>query len=211
MTNVTSGAVEAVERLTKFYVASRASLPERPAMWRRFRDQGVNITSTWIDEAGEGETACNAELWTRIEREVREADALVLYARADDFPLKGALVEVGMALALGRVVYVCAPDVQLDPHSLRPLGSWAKHPLVTFVDDVAFPFARHEIAAMPATPSDQEKLAKAMREAILLIDEINERGESRAFYGIVQGTHGKLCTIRATLQLALTRTEGSRT
>lgn len=77
------------------YVASRASLPERPAMWRAMRDAGWRIVSSWIDEAGEGETASFADLWHRIEDEVRRSDGLILYAERDDFPLKGALIEVG--------------------------------------------------------------------------------------------------------------------
>ncbi|SFS42945.1 hypothetical protein [Brevundimonas viscosa] len=115
-----------------FYVASRASVPERSAMWRKLRDGGVNITSTWIDEAGEGASACLVDLWRRIAYEVEKADFLILYVEPDDFPLKGALIEVGMALGHGKRVLVVAPDVKLEPRSLRPLGSWAMHPLVTF-------------------------------------------------------------------------------
>jgi hypothetical protein len=118
--------------MTKFYVASRASLPERPAMWRYFRDQGFEVTSTWIDEAGEGETACMTELWGRILTEVGAADALILYVEPNDFPLKGALIEVGMALGLGKPVRVVAPGVHLESKSMRPLGSWAAHALVSF-------------------------------------------------------------------------------
>lgn len=115
----------------QYYAASRASVPERPAMWRKLRDQGVLITSTWIDEAGEGETACNTDLWRRIAREVAESDAVILYAEKGDFPLKGALVEVGMAIGLGKRVMVVAPGVEIEPHTCRPIGSWMMHPLVT--------------------------------------------------------------------------------
>lgn len=115
-----------------FYVASRASLPERPAMWRKLRDGGVKITSSWIDEAGEGESACMVDLWRRIECEVRTADALILYVETEDFPLKGALIEVGIALGLQKRVLIVAPGVALEERSMRPLGSWAMHPQVTF-------------------------------------------------------------------------------
>lgn len=101
-------------------------------MWREFRDRGVLIVSTWIDEAGEGETECNAHLWRRIQAEIAEAEALILYVEEGDFPLKGALVEVGMALGTGKRVAVVAPGVAIQPHTLRPIGSWAMHPLVTF-------------------------------------------------------------------------------
>lgn len=113
------------------YVASRASEPDRPAMWRQLRDErGWCIVSSWIDEAGDGQTASFQELWARIDAEIRLADGLMLYAQAEDFPLKGALVEVGMALARGKpVAVVLGRGLQLEPRSRRPLGSWAEHPL----------------------------------------------------------------------------------
>lgn len=114
-----------------FYVASRASVPERSAMWRELRDRGVKINSTWIDEAGEGETQDFAELWTRIDLEINRSKALVLYAETDDFPLKGALIEVGIAIGLGIPVRVVIPGVRLEKRSMRPVGSWLLHPLVS--------------------------------------------------------------------------------
>lgn len=122
---------------TGIYIASRASLPERSATWRRLRDiDGWNIISSWIDEAGEGQTADFGELWSRIEKEVCGAERLILYVEPDDFPLKGALIEIGMALAAGVKVFVVAPGVKLEHRSLRPLGSWARHPLVTMASDM---------------------------------------------------------------------------
>ena len=118
------------------YVASRASVPERAAMWRRLRDEGWDIVSTWIDEAGDGETEDFSELWTRIYCEIGLAEKLVLYAEQSDFPLKGALVEVGIALGLGRPVVACLPGVSLHSRTLRPVGSWLAHPGVTRVDEI---------------------------------------------------------------------------
>lgn len=115
----------------KIYGASRATLPARPAMWKALRDSGTSIVSTWIDEADAGATTDFSELWYRIECEIRSADRLVLYVENDDFPLKGALVEVGMALAMGKPVFIVAPGIELNNRDLKPLGSWAKHPNVT--------------------------------------------------------------------------------
>lgn len=109
-----------------FYVASRASVPERSASWRAFRDQGVPIVSTWIDEAGDGETADFSELWDRINREIASCIGLVLYAEETDFPLKGALVEVGIALALNKPVAVVL-DFEPAGRTFRPIGSWITH------------------------------------------------------------------------------------
>jgi hypothetical protein len=114
----------------RIYAASRASLPERPAMWKLLRDEGFNIVSSWIDEAEPGATADLSELWVRIAAEIASADGLVLYVEEQDFPLKGALIEVGIALALNRPIHVALPDIELSAPSYRPLGSWVMHPNV---------------------------------------------------------------------------------
>lgn len=116
----------------RIYVASRASLPARPAMWRQFRADGWPIISTWIDEAEAGQTDDLGELWRRIEREVTTATALIFYAEPDDIPLKGAYIEVGMALAAGVPVLVVTPGLNLTAPSYRPIGSWVCHPAVSF-------------------------------------------------------------------------------
>lgn len=126
------------------YVASRASIPERSEMWRRLRECGCPINASWIDEAGEGETADFSELWVRITAEISRSEMLILYAEHDDFPLKGALIEVGIALGLGIPVHVVLPGVTLDARNCRPVGSWIKHPLVKQFHSVA-----DAIAAVP--------------------------------------------------------------
>ncbi len=108
------------------YVASRV---RHAGMWQKLRAT-YPINSTWIDEAGDGETADLAKLWERIHVEVLMARAIVLYVEPNDFPLKGALIEVGMALAVGKPIFVSACDVELEERSLRPLGSWLHHPRV---------------------------------------------------------------------------------
>lgn len=111
------------------YVASRASVEKYPREWRRLRAEGWPINSSWIDEAGPGETADMGELWQRIEREVRAASGVVLWAEEEDFPLKGAFIEVGMALGMGKPVAVYT-KVPFENHNCKPFGSWMNHPLV---------------------------------------------------------------------------------
>lgn len=132
------------------YVASRASVPERAEMWRRLRSEGWPIVSSWIDEDGPGQTDDLGELWSRIASEVTGASGLVLYAEPDDFPLKGALVEVGMALAAGVPVVVVAPSVEIEPRSCRPIGSWMRHPLVRLAGSAVDAFRSLGHAAAPA-------------------------------------------------------------
>lgn len=138
------------------YVASRASIPERAAMWRRLRDEdGFDIISTWIDEAGDGETGDFTELWERISDEVAMADKVVLYAESDDFPLKGAFIEVGMAIGMGKPVIVCLPGLTLEGRSSRPIGSWISHPLVTRIDDLRTALSAELRPLVPAVPKGQ--------------------------------------------------------
>jgi hypothetical protein len=127
--------VEDGPELKPIYVASRASVPERGEMWRKFRRQGIPISSSWIDEDGQNQTDDFGELWERITNEIKSSNAVVLYAEDDDFPLKGAFIEAGIALGLGVPVVVCLPNVTLT-QSFRPIGSWIAHPLVSRVDDV---------------------------------------------------------------------------
>jgi hypothetical protein len=119
------------ERTRGVYVASRS---KHGATWRRWRDDGFPIASTWIDESGEGETSDWSDLWSRCVNEARTADACVLYAPLDDGELKGALIEVGGALAAGRPVYFVG-----DGTARR--YSWLAHPNVVQCDEIEEAFA----------------------------------------------------------------------
>lgn len=141
------------------YVASRASIPERGAMWREYRAKGVPINSTWIDEDGPKASRDLAGLWDRIRIEVTSAERLVLYVEPDDFPLKGAFIEVGMALAANVPVMVVAPGVYIEPRNYRPLGSWMHSPLVSRFDTVEEAFG-YRLA--PRTDAAQTREAEAI-------------------------------------------------
>lgn len=116
------------------YVASRVV---RAPIWRAYRDDGIPINASWIDEAGEGETADFGELWLRIREEIRRSRALVFYAAGpEDFPFKGALVEVGIALAMDKPVYVVLNNVSVDGRTMRPIGSWILDRRVKLMEDL---------------------------------------------------------------------------
>lgn len=85
------------------YVASKTL---HAPTWRMLRDRGVKVISTWIDEAGTDETKDFADLWRRCIEEASTADFTLAYRREDEV-MKGALVEIGAALASGaRVMLV---------------------------------------------------------------------------------------------------------
>jgi len=83
------------------YVASKV---KHAAMWLKLRQQGYAITSTWIDDVGKAQTKGYAELAARCLKEIQNADALILFCQPGEI-LKGALIEAGAALALGKQVF----------------------------------------------------------------------------------------------------------
>lgn len=88
------------------YMASKTAHAPR---WRELRANGAPIISTWIDEAGKGETACFADLWRRCVDEAATATALIVYREPGEV-LKGAFVEVGAALSMGVPIYAVGCD-----------------------------------------------------------------------------------------------------
>jgi hypothetical protein len=80
------------------YIASKTKHAHR---WMLLRDNaGYPVNSTWIDEAGPGESADLSDLWVRCIGEASSAAACVVYREKDDV-LKGAWSEMGAALAAG--------------------------------------------------------------------------------------------------------------
>ncbi len=138
-------------------------------MWRQYRAAGVPINSTWIDEDGPKASRDLADLWRRILRETTTAKFLVLYAEPDDFPLKGALIEVGMALAANVPIRIVAPGVEIEERNCRPLGSWIKHPLVSF-----WPTVQEALYA----PAETRRVSPPIPEGIeALVAEVRKRLE----------------------------------
>lgn len=123
------------------YVASRTHHAE---IWQDFREGGTNIVSSWIDEAGPGQTEDLGELWERICGELDKAAVFVLYAELDDFPLKGAFIEAGYAMARKIPIIVCAPRCLFPAPGFRPIGSWINHPMVQRIDDIVFAMRKAE-------------------------------------------------------------------
>ncbi len=111
------------------YGASRASIPARAELWRAVRAAEHPLVSTWIDA---GPAPDMVDLWVCGVREAAAAERLILYVEPGDLPLKGAYVEVGVALGAGAMVFVVAPDVADDA-----LGSWIAHPNVRRVCTIA--------------------------------------------------------------------------
>lgn len=173
------------------YVASRASVLARGRMWRQLRDEGGHpIVSSWIDEDGPGQTASMSDLWARIQLEVGRSDLLVLYVEPSDLPLKGAFIEAGMALAMGKPVRLVAAG--FHPGEERPqLGSWICHPSVTLWGSVVEAL-RSPLSSTPPVIScfregDKFVTPKGTQICVVSVDEeqmqirVRTEGSSRSF------------------------------
>lgn len=119
---ITAPTPPARPEVAGLYVASKA---KHGAMWKALRASGVPIVSTWIDEFGEGETASWSDSWSRFVQEASSARAVIFYCEAGEVH-KGALVEIGCALAAGRPIFVVGP---ID-------HSWINHPLVSRCESI---------------------------------------------------------------------------
>ena len=87
--------------MTGIYIASKTIHAPK---WRALRDEGHPIISTWIDEAGIGETKSFPQLWMRCIGEASLCSALIVYREPDEV-LKGGFIEVGAALGNDKHVY----------------------------------------------------------------------------------------------------------
>ena len=110
----------------KIYVASKV---KHAPMWVAVRQyllpKGHEIVSTWIDEAGEGQTTSYTELARRCIDEISACDVLILFCEPGDL-LKGALIEVGAALALGKKVAVVG-DCESLSRVFKAHDLWSEH------------------------------------------------------------------------------------
>ncbi len=114
----------------KVYTASKLS--DAP-LWRRLRDDWPEVTFTarWpVCHVGTvPDTACFAKIfWQHDVEDVSASDVVVVYTESSINHLRGALIEVGIALALSKEVIVVGdhPDY----------GTWQYHKSVHRVNDL---------------------------------------------------------------------------
>lgn len=109
--------------MTDIYLASKIKYaPTLRALRTTWDGMGLNIHSRWLDQAEFEEQADPVEFsifWLVDEEDVRTAKVVVVYGEAGD-ELRGALVEAGMAIALGILVIVVGDSPSF--------GTWVNHP-----------------------------------------------------------------------------------
>lgn len=125
------------------YIVSKT---KHAAFWRDLRDAGAPIISTWIDEAGEGESTDLHDLWDRCISESKSCKALIVYREPDEV-LKGAWVEIGAALAVGNPVYA----VGLDGFTISNYRGITHFPTLA----AAFKTAGYPAGAVESSPTSE--------------------------------------------------------
>lgn len=159
------------------YVASKV---KHVQIWKAYRKAGYPIVSTWIDEAGAGESQNLSDLWKRCIREASMAGAFVLYRAlgrpefGSTFPpdeLKGAWIELGAALAsdvpvfaVGIEEFTVAKDNRIvhctDVNEAMKMAK-ASIELAALAAENLLLRARERYAQAPAAPSQEAVLRVA--------------------------------------------------
>ena len=116
--------------MKRVYIASKA---KHAVHWKGFIQLGfVGIQCRWFQYAGSDDDDLDYnQLWSECLEDVQLADVLICYCAPGDV-LKGALVEVGIALGLGKRVILVG---ELD--DFKANGSWWNHAGIEFMDTVA--------------------------------------------------------------------------
>jgi nucleoside 2-deoxyribosyltransferase len=100
------------------YVASNIRFID---FWKKLRDSGVVISSTWIDHVPErGDKKAISRIWLNCFQEIQQSDMVMVKAEKED-KFKGVLVEVGAALVLGKPVYLVGENNNMGDVYHHPL------------------------------------------------------------------------------------------
>lgn len=134
MTNTSELPKVKVRQKIRIYTASKLNnatfIRDHIAQWPE-----VEVTSRWPFSHVDGDeplwpedcAAHGSIFWKHDEEDVKRADAVLVFGYEGDI-LRGALVEAGMGLALGKLVIVVGDNPSY--------GTWRFHPRVYRVKDM---------------------------------------------------------------------------
>lgn len=161
MTRAEIEAILAGTNRKGIYIASKVKHAHR---WQFLRDVvGEPVISTWIDEAGEGQSSDLADLWQRCIAEASSARVLILYREPDEV-LKGGWVELGAALASGVTVIAVGIEEFTVAHDKRIIPAEdMKH---------AIELARTMYLAPDDRPQTVSALCTALIESMDRVEEL---------------------------------------
>ncbi len=114
--------------MIKVYIASKLSHAEEfIALRNAWGNDGIDLHARWFDQASLEHESHDLSpydfhiFWSVDEEDVKTSQAVIVCGRNDE-KLRGALVEAGIAIAMGKLVIVIGehPDY----------GTWQHHPTV---------------------------------------------------------------------------------
>jgi len=107
-----------MDKKLTIYVASNIRFID---FWKKLRDSGVAISSTWIDDVPDQEDKeAISKLWLNCFEEIRQSDMIMVKAEKED-KFKGVLVEIGAALVLDKPVYLIGENNNMGDVYHHPL------------------------------------------------------------------------------------------
>lgn len=121
-----------MKEIIKVYIASKM---QHAARWRNLYSKyaHVHVVSRWpfLEPSVEPDEDNARKFWQDDVADIQAADAVIVYAEPEE-KLRGALVEAGIAIGLGKLVIVIGdhPD----------FGTWIHHPQVRRADDLVSAF-----------------------------------------------------------------------
>jgi nucleoside 2-deoxyribosyltransferase len=117
----------------RFYVA--AKIWHAPK-FRQLRDElGFPVNARWIDLESDNPIVMYQKdiLWQMCLEDVTQSDFLLLYCGDESEEQRGALVEIGMALAAGKPIYAIGHCKSIRPNSISDVA-FTHHRLWTWLE-----------------------------------------------------------------------------
>jgi hypothetical protein len=109
--------------MIRVYIASKIKYAPRLCDLRyEWKQHGIDLHARWFDQAAHEESATPEDFhifWMVDQHDVETSRALIVYAEPGD-ELRGALVEVGIAIANGIPVFIAG--------DCSSFGTWRHHP-----------------------------------------------------------------------------------
>ena len=106
----------------KFYPAGKIwHAPKFQALRSYF---GKNVNARWIDYTEDHDIVKNrkGDLWQHCLEDVASSDFLLLYSEEQAEEQRGALVEVGMALSLGKPIFAIGSCNSTKPNAISDVA-----------------------------------------------------------------------------------------
>jgi hypothetical protein len=116
----------------RFYTAGKI---HHAPKFQNLRDNlGLPVQARWIDLKNEDDIVQNrkGDLWQLCLEDVTRSDFLLLYSEDWEEEQRGALVELGMALATGKRVYAVGRCKSISPNAISDVA-FTHHELFTWL------------------------------------------------------------------------------